>query len=69
MTIRSMLEKILTAPKVPAPPDIGTTVNQLAPLMEKAARRAYMKGWADRSHRIKNEDNGVAVFVSGLTDD
>ena len=72
--VRDALEQILTAPKVPAPPDIGTTVTRLAPLVEKALRETAVE-MAELLTRLPVDEKvivasmaaGIAVLTEGET--
>ena len=51
---------------------VSNWIATLAPLVEKAAKAAYVEGWLDRDNVpdrvVKRPQDGVAAFVAVLTE-
>ena len=66
MNVRDALEPMVTVD------DFDCSMidaDDLAPIIEKAARRAYCVGWLHREHKEKyNEELGLECFVAAMTE-
>ena len=67
--MREALEKILQDTKndLYVPPEA-----LFAPIIERALRAAWEKGWADRKmhrHLVPNTDRGVTAFVAAMVEE
>ena len=68
MNVREALEKLL-AQDVYHCDDYDDDARLLAPIIEKAARRAYCVSWLHRDHKEKyNEELGLECFVAAMTE-